>query len=562
MKVVMWCALILSAYSSAAFGELVCSELMVAQLNKPTAGDSVLTTAEEVPVLYESQVLIEAVEESSKNFGSGLSLDGETLAIGKNGTGDGVYASVELYEFRDGLWTFAKQLRPPEQQLNDAFHTTALNGDTLAVGAENYCANGGGCRSGAAYIFERDRGGNSNWGFVKMLVGGNKADSIFGVHVTIDEDTLVVSAMLESDGDLGQTGAVYIYQRDHGGTGQWGLVKRLEEDQIQTRDFFGSEVSIKDDTIIVIGDERTNVFEFGRDESGQDNWGLVQKFSVPQFRFGAHAFDGSTLVLTARNDCIPSEEATYHLMFVERNQDGVWSLQQDIDTNQDIKHLAIEGNRLLVKSKNDTVGYLYKKRGASGIWGLAARFATSENNGAHFYSTVALDSGRAILANISGQGIVFAYNIAEPMNAGLNDAWYNPDTDGQGFFITVFPYLGYVSLAWFTYDTEPPPGDAIAHLGDAGHRWITALGPYVGNQAVLNIDVTSNGIFDTATEISHTDPAGSDGTITLTFENCNSGIVEYDIPSINRQGTVPIRRVAGDNIALCQILNEDLQNSQ
>ena len=24
------------------------------------------------------------------------------------------------------------------------------------------------------------------------------------------------------------------------------------------------------------------------------------------------------------------------------------------------------------------------------------------------------------------------------MNAGLNDAWYNPDTDGQGFFITVF----------------------------------------------------------------------------------------------------------------------------
>jgi hypothetical protein len=25
------------------------------------------------------------------------------------------------------------------------------------------------------------------------------------------------------------------------------------------------------------------------------------------------------------------------------------------------------------------------------------------------------------------------------INAGLNDAWCNPDTDGQGFFITVFP---------------------------------------------------------------------------------------------------------------------------
>jgi len=59
----------------------------------------------------------------------------------------------------------------------------------------------------------------------------------------------------------------------------------------------------------------------------------------------------------------------------------------------------------------------------------------------------------------------------------LNDAWYNPETDGQGFFITVFPDLGFLSLAWFTYDTELPAEDAEANLGDAGHRWITALGP-------------------------------------------------------------------------------------
>lgn len=28
------------------------------------------------------------------------------------------------------------------------------------------------------------------------------------------------------------------------------------------------------------------------------------------------------------------------------------------------------------------------------------------------------------------------------INAGLNDAWFNPETDGQGFFISVFPGLG------------------------------------------------------------------------------------------------------------------------
>ena len=138
------------------------------------------------------------------------------------------------------------------------------------------------------------------------------------------------------------------------------------------------------------------------------------------------------------------------------------------------------------------------------------------------------------------------------MNAGLNDAWYNPATDGQGFFITVFPNLGVVSLAWFTYDTELPT--ASASLGDAGHRWLTALRNIEANRAVMTIDIASGGLFDTTTVIEHTDPVGSDGTITLTFEDCSSGLVEYDISSIDQQGSVPIQRVANDNIALCEAL--------
>ncbi len=140
------------------------------------------------------------------------------------------------------------------------------------------------------------------------------------------------------------------------------------------------------------------------------------------------------------------------------------------------------------------------------------------------------------------------------INAGLNDAWYNPDTSGQGFFINVFPNLGVVSLAWFTYDTELPPMDATANLGDPGHRWLTALGPITGNQVIMDIELTSGGIFDTATEITRTDPPGSDGTLVLTFDSCNSGTIEYNIPSINRQGTVPIQRVANDNVVLCEAL--------
>ena len=77
----------------------------------------------------------------------------------------------------------------------------------------------------------------------------------------------------------------------------------------------------------------------------------------------------------------------------------------------------------------------------------------------------------------------------------------------------------------------------------------------------LNINVTSGGVFDTPSEVEHTNPEGADGTITLTFESCNSALVAYDITSINRQGTVSIQRVADDNIALCKALSAESQAS-
>lgn len=138
------------------------------------------------------------------------------------------------------------------------------------------------------------------------------------------------------------------------------------------------------------------------------------------------------------------------------------------------------------------------------------------------------------------------------MNPGLNDAWYDPATDGQGFFITVFPNLGSVVIAWFTYDTELPPEEAAANLGDPGHRWMTVQGPYNGNTAEMTIDITSGGLFDTNSTVTHT----PGGTVKLTFDDCNKGTVEYDIPSINRQGIIPIQRVAIDNVVLCEALQE------
>lgn len=140
------------------------------------------------------------------------------------------------------------------------------------------------------------------------------------------------------------------------------------------------------------------------------------------------------------------------------------------------------------------------------------------------------------------------------INAGLNDAWFNKVTDGQGFFITVFPKLDFVLLAWFTYDTELPPVDAVANLGDPGHRWLTAVGNIEGSTAELIIEIASGGLFDTGGGVTRVE----DGTITLQFKNCNEGTATYNIPSINAEGVVPIERVAKDNVSLCRALLTEL----
>lgn len=137
------------------------------------------------------------------------------------------------------------------------------------------------------------------------------------------------------------------------------------------------------------------------------------------------------------------------------------------------------------------------------------------------------------------------------INPGLNDSWLNIATLGQGFFITVFPEISSIFLAWFTYDTERPDGSVTANLGEPGHRWITAFGEYSGGTSVLYVEITSGGVFDSATpEVQQT----RDGTIILDFFGCNEGLVTYNIPSANLQGFIPIERIAADNIAACEDL--------
>jgi len=228
------------------------------------------------------------------------------------------------------------------------------------------------------------------------------------------------------------------------------------------------------------------------------------------------------------------------------------------DTPTDITEV-VDGTIILTFTdcKNGTVEYDIPSADLQGI--VPIRRVVADNIA--WCETLAGQNGAGQINKTqkTGDGHSLSVKVSEPvtealplvdMNVGLNDAWYYPDTNGQGFFVTVFPEIGYLSLSWFTYDTERPGENVVANLGEAGHRWFNALGTYSGPSAVLDITIASGGLFDSPIEITET----NDGTIVLTFEDCTSGMVEYDIPSINQKGLVPIQRVAADNIALCESL--------
>lgn len=150
---------------------------------------------------------------------------------------------------------------------------------------------------------------------------------------------------------------------------------------------------------------------------------------------------------------------------------------------------------------------------------------------------------------------VRVYQQADPqafaINAGLNDAWYNTETAGQGFLLTVWPTIQQMFLAWFTFDAERPPEDAAAVIGEPGHRWLTAQGPYLGDTANLTIYVTEGGVLDSPEPVPSTDPGG-DGSMVVEFASCSEGLVTYFIESSGQAGTIPIQRIVPDNVAACE----------
>ena len=141
-----------------------------------------------------------------------------------------------------------KKLLASDAEPRDAFgFSVAVSGDTAVVGAAGEDA--GATDAGAAYIFQRDEGGTDNWGELKKLTASDAQDSSGFGAVAVSGDTAVVGANNENAGGIA-AGAAYVFGRDQGGSDNWGEVKKLTASDRQPAALFGSSVALSGDTAV------------------------------------------------------------------------------------------------------------------------------------------------------------------------------------------------------------------------------------------------------------------------------------------------------------------------
>lgn len=339
-------------------------------------------------------------------YGISVAVNGDTVVVGAflENAINSMHDAAYIYERNQGgqdHWGEVAKLLAHDGAVDDYFgNSVAIDGDLVVVGA--YGEDDLGNNSGAAYVYERDRGGENNWGEVIKLTASDSAeDDEFGFSVSISGDTIVVGAIREG-GSGSNCGAAYIYERNQGGPDNWGEVTKLTATDAQDNDYFGNSVAINLDTIIIgafkedgIGSFRGAAYIFDRNQGGSGNWGEVTKLMASDAenddKFGLSvAIDGDAVVVgSLGEDGLGSDRGAAYIYL--RNQGGMdqWGEVKKLtasdsgDYDEYGRSVAINGDRIGVGANFEGIGgsaYLYdNNHGGVNNWGEVTKLTASDS---------------------------------------------------------------------------------------------------------------------------------------------------------------------------------------
>jgi len=187
------------------------------------------------------------------DFGRSIAINGDTLIVGASGI-DRSAGAAYVFERNFGganNWGEVLKLTAAETSSGDHFgNSVDISGDTIIVGAPLRQDVANSPAGGAAYIFDRDPADTTIWRETVKLTGADTAPGDYFGSVAIDGGTAIVGAY--GNDDFGErTGSAYVFQRNLGGEDRWGELTKLVPFNASSESTFGMSVGIKDSTAVV-----------------------------------------------------------------------------------------------------------------------------------------------------------------------------------------------------------------------------------------------------------------------------------------------------------------------
>lgn len=270
--------------------------------------------------------LVASDRASPDYFGSAVAISGDLIIVGahlKYEDNETIGESGAAYIFQKDLggvdnWGEVTKIIPADRAESDYFGISVdISDDYAIVGAyyEDEDASGANTmnRAGSAYVFKKDEGGTDNWGELTKLVAGDRdEDDQFGYSVAISGDYIAVGARQDEHDETGANpltlaGSAYLFQKDQGGTDNWGEVKKLIASDRSTNSYFGWSIAMSGNNILV-GSNGRGAYLFGKDEGGIDNWGEVDKLLPADFAGNAY---GQSVSINGDNALVGAPEEDY-----------------------------------------------------------------------------------------------------------------------------------------------------------------------------------------------------------------------------------------------------------
>ena len=381
--------------------------------------------------------------------------------------GDTLVAKTNVYVRIGANWVVQDQLAIVDPVTPSPFPVSAAidpSEATLVVGTRD--GDGG---KGAAYVFVKE--GNS-WTQQAMLRPAEAAaGDMAGYGVAIEGEWIVVGApqgTLLSSQAIG-SGSAYIF-RNVGGT--WTQVKRLVAGDGDVADWFGENIAISGDLIVVGAPGNSNAegsgngaaYVFERNAGGPDQWGQTAKLIPPKRTF-VHELNAGRAVDVSRDVVVlGSEEGSF---VYRRRPNGTWILEGDSLRHSSVDSLTQVNSIGLNDAADSFVAGDFQPDGQTGVaylfdwtgteW-VEAGLIKASDGGGQFFGWALGVSGETIAVNDSfGNVYVYAPDYAdEALVAGyVRKSLYYEDADNTPAFPRSDAAFRYKTLLFAEDDADP-----------------------------------------------------------------------------------------------------------